>query len=260
MEHKTELVVAKAERWQAERGDLTRPWDEAQGHLAIVIDDIGRELHVLGMLMSLRFRLTFAILPGSIYAAGSQLRLREDARRYREILLHLPMEPLDPTWMARDAEVEESFLLVDDGPVIWAEKVEAALAKVPAAIGVNNHMGSRLTTDPRAMDAIMVELAERDLLFLDSRTNADSQAEQAARRAGLLTGARHVFLDTDPSEAAIERSLAEAADWSVREPVIAIGHPSALLYQVLLRRLPELHARGVGIYPVSWVLAHRADR
>jgi hypothetical protein len=41
-------TVEKTRRWQAERGDWTIPWDEAEGHMAILIDDVGRELHLLG--------------------------------------------------------------------------------------------------------------------------------------------------------------------------------------------------------------------
>ena len=247
----TAFVVRDIEQWYAEHGDLRIPWDEAQGHLAIVIDDVGRELHVFDQLLSLRFPLTFSVLPGSTYAAGVQLRLRADTRRPREIMLHLPMEPLDASMMEQGHDAREVFLRVEDSPETLVAKLEDALRRVPAATGINNHMGSRLTAQRAAMEVIMASIAERGLLFLDSRTTADTVAESAAREAGVRVAARHVFLDDDPSPAAMEAALAEAARSSRERPTIAIGHPSVELLEVLRRGLPELHETGVTIVPLS---------
>jgi len=251
-------IVADARRWQAERGDRKLGWDVASGHLAIVVDDVGRELHLLEQLLGLRYELTFSVLPGAVFAAGAQLRLRADRRRYREILLHLPMEPDDPARMREGDEAREDFLLRADSADEQRRKLEAALARVPAAIGVNNHMGSRLTTDRAAMDAVMPVLAERGLVFLDSRTTAATVAELAAVDAGVPTLARRVFLDDDPSEAAIDAALLRAAELARQAPTVAIGHPSPELVAVLERRLPQLYDQGIGVYPLSALLRERA--
>jgi polysaccharide deacetylase 2 family uncharacterized protein YibQ len=186
-----------------------------------------------------------------------QLRLRGDARRPREIMLHLPMEPADPAMMLAGAEADEAFLLRTDSPAERRAKLEAALSRVPAAAGVNNHMGSALTPDPVAMAEVMEILRARSLFFLDSRTIGTTRAEEAARAVGVPTLPRDVFLDHDPSAAAIEAALDEAALRSRRAPVVAIAHPSAEVVEILARRLPKLHAQGVGVYPVSQVLAAR---
>jgi uncharacterized protein len=257
MQRTTDLVVRDTKAWQRDHGDQRIAWAEAEGHLAIVIDDVGRELHLFEQLLALRYPLTFSVLPGSVYALGVQLRLRGDARRPREIMLHLPMEPTDPGQMLAGAEAEEIFLVRTDSPAALRAKVEAALSRVPAAVGVNNHMGSALTPDPVAMAEVMAVLRGHTLFFLDSRTIAATQAEAAARTAGVPTLSRDVFLDHDPSVAAIEAALAEAAHRSRQAPVVAIAHPSAEVVDVLARRLPELHAQGVGVYPVSRLLAAR---
>jgi polysaccharide deacetylase 2 family uncharacterized protein YibQ len=251
-------LVADTRTWQSERGDRTIPWEDASGHLAIVIDDVGRELHLFDQLLGLRWQLSFSVLPGAVYAPGAQLRLRADRRRYREILLHLPMEPEDATQMRGGDEAREVFLRMGDGADVLRGKVEAALAHVPAAIGVNNHMGSRLTTDRAAMDMVMAVLAERGLYFLDSRTAPQTVAERAALDAGVPAIARRVFLDEDPTEAAIEAALGHAAELARTEPTVVIGHPSPELVAVLQRRLPQLHAVGIGVYPLSTLLRRRA--
>lgn len=258
MQRQADFVVREVRRWQEEHGDRWIPWSEAQGHLAIVIDDVGRELHVLEKLLSLRHSLTFAILPGSVYTAGAQLRLTDDRRRFREIFIHLPMEPLSREAMREGDEARETFLLVEDSAANLRNKVEAAIERVPLATGVNNHMGSALTADTDAMRTVMQTLAGRDLVFLDSRTTAETVAESMAREAGLVTGSRSVFLDNEVEHDAIAEQLEEAARLSLERPTIAIGHPSVVLYEVLAERLPELHARGIGIYPASWVLAQAA--
>jgi hypothetical protein len=247
-------AVRDAERWQVESGDVTIPWEQADGHLAIVIDDVGRELELFDKLLALRFRLSFSVLPGSIFAMGVQQRLRADTRRPREILLHMPMEPLDPLAMA-GSEAGEVFLLATDTPAQLQSKLLAALARVPEASGINNHMGSRLTADANAMAAIMPVLRERGLYFLDSRTTPETVGAQEAQTAGVPNVSRRVFLDHEPGREPIRAALAEAVAFSREQPTVAIAHPSLELVEVLAEELPKLHAQGVAIYPVSRVLA-----
>lgn len=257
MQRAASFVVRDTRRWQQDHGDESLAWAEADGHLAIVIDDVGRELHLFEKLVSLRYRLTFSVLPGSVYATGTQLRLDADRRRYREVMLHLPMEPADPKAMREGDEAKETFLLSTDDAETIRRKTEAALEKVPEAVGINNHMGSRLTADRDAMDAVMTVLRERQLFFLDSRTHHDTQGIAAAAAADVPALSRQVFLDHEVSAEAIAAQLDEAARLSKIGPTVAIGHPSAEMYEVLASKLPELLEAGVSVYPLSHVLEHQ---
>lgn len=252
-------TVEKARRWQAERGDRTIEWSEARGHLAIVIDDVGRELHLLEQLQSLRFPLTFSVLPGAVYAPGVQTRLRADRRRPREILLHLPCEPEDPTKMAEGFVPGEHFLRVGDPPERLREALEAALDRVPGAVGVNNHMGSRLTAERAAMDALMPVLRARGLFFLDSRTTPHSQGLAAAEAAGVPTLGRDIFLDVDPSPAAVRTQLELAAARARERPVVVIAHPSPAVVETLREGLPRLYGEGIGVYPLREILTRKSE-
>jgi len=249
--------VDKTRRWQEERGDETIAWDDARGHLAIVIDDVGRELHLFDQLLALRYPLSFSVLPGAVYAPGVQLRLRADRRRPRDILLHLPCEPEDASKMAADAELGELFLRVGDPPERLQSALTAALLRVPAAVGVNNHMGSRLTAERAAMDALMPVLRARDLFFLDSQTTPDSEGQAAARAAGVPTLARDVFLDVDPAPGAVLAQLELAARRARDRPVVIIAHPSQAVVEALRDALPRLHRDGIGVYPLREILARR---
>ncbi|MDC0671234.1 divergent polysaccharide deacetylase family protein [Nannocystis radixulma] len=248
-------TVARTRRWQDSRGDLTIPWHEARGHLAIVIDDIGRELHHFDQLLALRFPLTFSVVPGGVYAVGAQLRLRADRRRPREILLHLPCEPVDLAAMQTEVEAREQFLRLGASADELRAALRAALERVPVAVGVNNHMGSRLTADRAAMDALMPELRQRGLFFLDSRTTPHSQALAAAAAAGVPALGRDVFLDHDPRPDAILAQLHAAAVRAREAPTVVIAHPSQEVVEALRVELPRLWADGIGVYPLREILA-----
>ncbi len=252
------LQLRDIQTWHAHDGDQTCTWDDARGHLAIIIDDIGRELHVFEQLLALRYRLTFSVVPGAVYTHGVQLRLQEDERRAREIMLHLPMEPEDAAAMTTGDEARETFLLARDSPAVLAQKTADALQRVGFAVGVNNHMGSHLTQNPQAMAAVMRVLATRHLYFIDSRTTAQTVAYTQALAVGVPAASRHVFLDHDPSEVAIRARLQEAATRAQTSPTIAIGHPSTALARVLQTELPTLFARGVCVFSASEVVRHTA--
>ena len=249
-----ERVREEVDTWAENHGDRNIPWADAKGHLAIVIDDVGRDLEAMEALQALRHPLTFSVLPGAIYAPGAQLRLRADPRRYREIWLHLPMEPMDAAQMFEGDEAREDFLRVADSPEALQRKVLAAIEHVPAAVGVNNHMGSRLSADPRAMAAVMESLAPTGLAFLDSRTTPETVAADAARAAGIPTISRQVFLDHDTRPAAMASALEEAIRQSRRGPTVAIGHPSPELAAVLEAGLARAHRDKIGIYPLSQLI------
>lgn len=89
----------------------------------------------------------------------------KDATRAHErgddVLVHLPMEPRqgNPKWLGPGAILAK----MSDEEV--RQKVEAALDNVPYAIGINNHMGSKITGDERIMGVILSVCKERGLFL-----------------------------------------------------------------------------------------------
>ena len=213
--------------------------------VAIVIDDNGWDLSMTQALLALDVPLSFSIIPQSPY----QSETAEAVQKYgRDILLHLPMEPhgypqVDPGQHA---------LLNDMSSPELTAHLQVALQALPMAVGVNNHMGSRLTENPQAMRVVMRELQQRDLFFLDSRTSSHSQAYQVAREMGVRTGERQVFIDHDVQPGQISRQLHQLVNLAQKHGrAIGIGHPRAETLQALQQLIPELHEAGIEIVPVS---------
>jgi polysaccharide deacetylase 2 family uncharacterized protein YibQ len=126
--------------------------------------------------------------------------------------------------------------------------VHAAIDDIPHAVGVNNHMGSKVTSNLRTMTWIMQELKARDLAFIDSRTTSRTVAEVAAAGLGVSVNRRHVFLDNERDPAAIRRQLEEAVRRCRMEgEIIAIGHLDRVTIEVLAEELPGISKRGADL-------------
>lgn len=221
------------------------------GHVALVIDDLGERLEDLEPLLALGVPVTYAVLPYEKNTPGVVAELR---KRRVEMLLHLPMEPRN------GEDPGPGALLVDMDDDQLREKTEAALHAVPGVVGVNNHMGSRLSEDARAMTPILRVLAERGLFFLDSRTSAESQGYRTARSLGLPAAERHVFLDRDPSPEAIRTQFRRLLELSrTRGAAVAIGHPLPGTLQVLTEEVPKAREEGFEFVPVSDLLDRSSD-
>jgi uncharacterized protein len=216
------------------------------GNLALVIDDLGRSVDEVAALDELRVPLSYSVLPYEVMTPEVVARLRGE---HREILCHLPMQPLDHRNPGPGA-LNEAM-----GDQALEEATRAALARVPGAVGANNHMGSRLTEDPRAMGAVLQVLQQEGLFFLDSRTSAGSVGYRLARSLGLPAAQRQVFLDDDLSDAAIREQFARFLA-RARESggAIAIAHPHPATLAVLREEVPKARAEGFVFVPVSFLL------
>jgi polysaccharide deacetylase 2 family uncharacterized protein YibQ len=264
--------------------------------VAIVIDDWGyRQDATTRGLQELPVPLTMSVLPGLAYsrkfaldatelalpaaqgrgaaddaadaaarrqAAGAPVTLglghqadRLDPRR-REVMLHLPMQPVGYP----DVDPGPDAVLVGMPQDAIAALVDQALASLPNVRGINNHQGSAATADQATMDALMAVLRERDLFFLDSLTAAGSVAYQTARAAGLPAARNRIFLDDDHDNPAAIRDRLQRLVRSARSggAAIAIGHPHPATLEVLQQELPRLVADGVCFVTMSELLALEA--
>ena len=216
--------------------------------LAVIIDDLGNQRRAGLAVVDLPGPVACAFMPHTPFAT----ELAELAHaRGKEVMLHLPMQP---NQMQRVAGLGEISL--DNQRSDLRRILASDLATVPHAVGVNNHMGSLITRHPGHMAWLMDELAQRgNLFFVDSYTSAESVALATALEYGVPALRRHVFLDGDPSPAAValqfERLQRQARQ---RGFAVAIGHPYPATIEFLQKVLPSLAEAGFELVSISELL------
>lgn len=157
--------------------------------IAVILDDAGYDLDAVKRVVSLPYPVAVSVMPDTPYAKQAA-ELTHDSGR--TVMLHMPMEPESPYYQSRmDAE----FLRVGMNRSQVQHLLLEALQQVPFVAGINNHMGSLLTTMPRPMHWVMSICRQKHLFFVDSRTSKDSVAAIEAKQARLSWGERRVFLD-----------------------------------------------------------------
>lgn len=219
---------------------------EPVGNLALLVDDLGRSVADLETLDDLGIPLSWAVLP---YESRTDEVVAWLSRGTREVLCHLPMEA------SNGADPGPGALTAEMAPRELADATRRALERIPIAVGVNNHMGSELTTDPRAMRAILEVLRTRELFFLDSRTSSETVGYRLAREMGIPAAERRVFLDAEMGVAGVREQFERWKEIGrERGAAIAIAHPHPATLEVLREEIPRARREGFLFVPVSFLL------
>jgi polysaccharide deacetylase 2 family uncharacterized protein YibQ len=225
------------------------PPPQPEGLVAIVIDDMGNSMEDLEEICGFRQPITISVLPLSPYAEETARVAHENGL---EVMLHLPGESLNHQ---EDNDSTAGLIRSDMSQEDIQELVEESIARVPYIRGVNNHMGSKITQEETVMRPILEALKRRALFFLDSRTTADSIAFDLARKMGLPSAYRNVFLDTPVGVEASKKKLSELLRISRKTGrAIGIGHPFPETLQALREGLPLLAGSGVKTVFVSEII------
>ncbi len=219
--------------------------DQPAGKIAIVIDDFGyNDDQVVAQFVALPFTVTYAIIPGLPHSTALAQELQ---RAGKAVIVHMPMEALE-----RKVEQNGYELLVASSPEEIRSRVRQAIAAIPGAQGMNNHMGSRATQNEALLGAAFAELKASGFFFLDSRTTPETRAYALAQKQGLDSGLNDTFLDTVEDAEYVRKKLAYLAGAAgVRGAAIGIGHPHRVTLQVLQEVVPQLQRRGFDLVPVE---------
>jgi polysaccharide deacetylase 2 family uncharacterized protein YibQ len=188
--------------------------------LVIVIDDLGESLATAKRLAALPFKVTFSVLPHNTKARQVAELARRDGL---ELLLHLPCEP---EGYPKAANSGPGTLRTNMSEAALERALVDNLARLPEVDGVNNHMGSKLTQNAKAMTVVLAHLKGRGKFFLDSLTTPKSCVREVSKKLGMRYYRRHMFLDNSASEHAILLQLRKAESLAKRTGLaVAIGHP-----------------------------------
>jgi len=218
-----------------------------KAYMSIIIDDLGQSPDRDSRTLALPGPVTMAIMPDTPHASDFA---RQAHKAGKTVILHMPMDPATgPYAWHPDIAIEE-----------LARRLDAALAKVPYAAGINNHMGSRMTAQREPMAWLMGELQQRHLFFVDSRTSAATVAAAEAQRIGLAHVSRDVFLDDVRTTEAITGQLQQGIALARKQgSAVLIGHPYPQTLKVLERALPQLKGQGIELIRLSQMIALRSN-
>ena len=215
----------------------------ARPRMAIIVDDGGYGGSATRTILDLDNRLTLSILPNT---PGGRSLAEKAAELGFEVMLHMPMENTNPK-MRHEGELE-----VGMSPEQVAGLVQAALAQVPGAVGINNHTGSKYTQDTDAMGHFLDSLKDSGLYFVDSRTTPNAKGYELASARRIPTAKRHLFLDHDNEPGAIRARFKEAMHLAEQNGrAVVICHFRRNTAAVLAELLPDLERRGIELVPAS---------
>jgi len=230
--------------------------DETEAvRLGLVIEGFGAEESDSLGLAAVRLPFAFTAV---VLANGHRSRSWSDAltRAGREVVAHLPMEPMN--YPSRSPGPDA--ILVDMTHDQIRRLVKKHLRAVPDAIACLPYMGAMALQDPDAMRAVAGELKASRLAYLELAGETRSVGLDAAAAAGVP------FLRLDgrfePGSARDARAvwagrerLRELTDTARRRGYATmVVHLDAASLAALRREIPKLESQGVRTVPLSALL------
>jgi polysaccharide deacetylase 2 family uncharacterized protein YibQ len=218
-----------------------------KGMLVLVIDDAGNNLQELEPFLKFPGPITISVLPGLANSAEAAKRVRAAGK---ELFLHQPMEPMNGQNPGPGA------IKTGMTPAQVKEILIRNFNEIGPVAGFNNHEGSRVTMDMAIMRPLLEVSRDSALVFLDSRTIADTVAPQAARQLGITIAERDIFLDNEQDRASILAALEAGCKRAEQNgSAILIGHAwTPQLAALLTEMYPQLIQRGFAFATVSAVV------
>ena len=215
--------------------------------IAIVVDDMGVDMIRSNKMLGIPDIYTFSFLT---YAPNLQSQINFAKTKGKEVMLHVPMEALNNIY--------------DYGPEVLSTKhsrsenlklLNTMLNRVSGYIGINNHMGSKFTSDLPLLSGVIEELSKKGLMFLDSKTIASSKADEIVEHIKLPYASRDIFIDDSNKIEDIKKSLISLENIAKKRGyAIAICHPRDNTIKVLQDWLPTLKEKGITSVPLSYII------
>jgi len=235
---KITIIEARDAALQPNETPAAQPSQPVAGKIALVVDDFGYSTKLCTLLDDITAPLAVSILPDLRLSIQIAHRAQQSGK---DVILHLPLEPYHAQEQYPDDYVIETSMR--------KEKIERiilkALASVPGAVGVNNHMGSKATEDWATMAVIFGVLKKHRLFFVDSLVTSESVCERLAGELRVPFAKRDVFLDNTNERAYIEGQFAELAHKAQKHGyALGVGHARQLTLQIIKEQISILQQRG----------------
>ena len=215
--------------------------------VAIVIDDMGVDLIHSQQMLKINDIYTVSYLT---YAPNLQSQIDMARSKGKEVLLHVPMESVHKIF-----DYGPEVLLTTNSRAENLKVLSSMLDRASGYIGINNHMGSKFTADLPLLSAVIEELANRGLMFLDSKTTQKTQSSKVISHIRLPFAERDIFIDDSNKLEDIEKYLQKTEKLAKKRGyVVIIAHPRPTTIKALEEWLPTLKSKGITTVPLSYVV------
>ena len=236
---KLDLLTRGSEIKNQERTEAVKDIDQdTLGVIVLVIDDFGyRNDNISDGFLNLSIPITCAIIPGHT----ASKKFAEKAVSYgKEVIIHMPMESENYS-----PGEDEYKLLTSMTSELLENKLIQAFESLPEAIGMNNHQGSKATSDSKTMTVLASVLKDRGKYFIDSRTSSLTIGEKTMISFGVPTARRNIFLDNNNDLDRIEEQMNKLANSAKKNGVaVGLGHARKNTLSVIEKIVPDLLDKG----------------
>ena len=221
---------------------------EKANTIVLVIDDFGyRNDAISNGFLNLPAPITCAVLPGH---SNSSRIAKKAIKAGKEVIIHMPMQS------SVASSGEDGFKLktgMTSEEIEW--RLSEALSEIPEAVGINNHQGSKATSDSLLMNHLGSVLKKRNKFFIDSRTTSETVAEKTISSLNVSTTRRDIFLDNELDSAKITKQFMSLVNIAERDgSAIGIGHIKVETLDVLREQIPLIKEQGFKFEFVSKML------
>lgn len=196
----------------------------SEAKLVIIIDDVSYARDVKAI-QSTGLPLVMSFLPPSSRHPDSAALAKQQGK----YMVHLPLEAV------AFHDEEPNTLRIGSSEEEIEKRLIALKQLYPNVHYMNNHTGSKFTSDSAAMDKLIRIMKNEGLQFVDSRTIASSKGREATEKYGMRYLTRDVFLDDQDGVKNVKKQIREAVDKAQKYgTAIAIGHPRKDTIQALI--------------------------
>ncbi|ANE36139.1 divergent polysaccharide deacetylase [Campylobacter iguaniorum] len=191
--------------------------------LAIIIDDIAYE-HQAKEILSLGFKITPSLFPPT----SAHPDTPKIANKFDFYMIHLPLEAM---FFKKN---EPNTLNVGDSAQKIDDRIAFIKKKFSGAIYINNHTGSKFTSNYKSTKMLLKSVSNHGMLFVDSLTSNASKVRILSKEMGYKYVYRDVFIDNDQNVKSALNQIETAVKKAKKNgKAIAIGHPYKTTFEAL---------------------------
>lgn len=218
------------------------------GKLAVIVDDCGYDMKNVRALLDTKLPFSYAILPFKDFSSDVLAMVNEQGK---VPMLHLPMEPLNKSAMSEGKTTIQVNMTAEQQRTL----VRKAVKSLPGIMGVNNHQGSKATSDPTTMKNVLRELKQEKLFFVDSKTTGTTKGRDVAKSMGVPTARNDIFLDNSTNPEEIRKQIYKAFELAEKNgSAIAICHARPGTAACWTKYADEFRKSGITFVPVTELL------